>query len=154
MKISVKCADSKIISKEVLERLGMVIPKQLNIMCRRSSTCVLGEKSKDIVATFSWDKLIKRKLLQHQWWKKRLPNTDVLVSIVVAIILRIGSQKLNFIQRIVSVVLYAGHASKRISAWASVKVIVYIIMYTNTKKFNLKFRSLNAYRIYTCVYIT
>ena len=107
----------------------MVIAKELNIMCRRSSTCVLGERSKDIVATFSWDKLIKcfKKnapttsiileacIKQGYRWKKRLPNTDLLIGIVVAIILRIRSQKLNLIQRIVSVVLYAGHASKRVS---------------------------------------
>lgn len=119
----------KSISKEVIERVAKVIAKEMNLMCRRSSACVLNESSKDTLATFTWNRLIQVMKVkapntsillegcvrQGYRWKKHLPNTDPLIGIVVAIILRLRSQKMNLIQRIVAVVLYAGHAAECVS---------------------------------------
>lgn len=115
----------KSISKEVIEHVAKVIAKEMNFMCRRSSACVLSENT---LATFTWHKLIQVMKVkapntsillegcvrQGYRWKKHLPSTDLLIGIVVAII-RVRSQKMNLIQIIVSVVLYAGHAAKRVS---------------------------------------
>ena len=47
--------------------------------------------------------------------KSRVIDADRVVSVCCAILLRGRSQRMNILQRIVSLILYCGHASKRVS---------------------------------------
>ena len=47
--------------------------------------------------------------------KTRSVNADLVVAVCCAILLRGRSQRMNLLQRIVSIVLYCGHSSKRVS---------------------------------------
>ena len=62
--------------------------------------------------------------------KSRMTDVDTLVSVCCAILLRGRSQKMNLLQRIISLILFCGHASKRVSN--AIENKVYIIDHSCT----------------------
>lgn len=52
--------------------------------------------------------------------KTRIVDVDRVVAVACAILLRGRSQRMNLLQRIVSLILYCGHASKRVSSRQSI----------------------------------
>ena len=60
--------------------------------------------------------------------KPRMFNVDTVVSVCCAILLRGRSQKMNLLQRIISLILFYGHASKQVSKPILLIFIVIILI--------------------------
>lgn len=52
--------------------------------------------------------------------KSRMADKNKVVSVCCAILLRARSQRMNALQKVVSLILYCGHASKRVSKYSCV----------------------------------
>lgn len=102
-------------------------------MCSFEVNSILRKKLPKDLTTFEWEKFTREleeyapsllKLLRGCIQKQKRPkkvsrqpkyNEDAIVGISIAILLRYRNQRLNLIQRIVSILLYCGHAPKSVS---------------------------------------
>ena len=95
-------------------------------MCSVDVHSILRNSSPDVVQTFDWKDFITE-LEQHApvfltmlrgcIGPKKQPkyNEDAILGICAAILLKYQSQRMNLIQRLLSLILYSGHAEKLVS---------------------------------------
>ena len=101
-------------SKKVMSTLRK---RDLNSLQEFDVSSILNEMEQHApsVLTLLRGCLLGRKHLKVGARKTRSVNADLVVAVCCAILLRGRSQRMNLLQRIVSIVLYCGHASKRVS---------------------------------------
>ena len=110
------------------------IRKEMSAMCSYKAHSVLRKSSPEVLQSFDWKDLI-HELEKHapmflsllkgciapkkssKSASRRQPkySEDAIVGMCAAIILRYRNQRLNLIQRILSVILYCGHSAKLVS---------------------------------------
>ena len=88
-------------------------------MCSSKVNSILQNKTADALKQFSWDTVMKE-LVQHAptllhvlrgctFSKDLIYGT---ICVCAAVILHLKNQKMNMLQRMLSLVLYAGHSAK------------------------------------------
>ena len=122
------------IRTRVVELIGTHLGKEMKKLCTKEVTSVLRKADSDSVQQFTIQSIIEemkthapsvltvlrgclhgRKRSRAKKQKSRIIDVDTLVGVCCAILLRGRSQKMNLLQRIVSLILFCGHASKRVS---------------------------------------
>lgn len=120
--------------EKVLCLLVKKIRKEMSNMCSFEVLSILRKKASEDLATFQWSKFINeleeyapsllnilRGCILNKRSLKTAPlrqpkyNEDAIIGICAAILLRYRNQRLNLIQRIVSILLYCSHAPKTVS---------------------------------------
>ena len=118
------CKDSGTL-KYIVAILGSKMRKEIRTMCSDSTKSFLQSQSKEKLTTgLCWDQLHSElsknapTLLTflQACTKTRVPrtNTKAVVGVCAAIILKHRQPKMNLLQKIISLILYAGHASKKV----------------------------------------
>ena len=109
-------------TRQVLMKLfGNQVHKEVRSMAAQSFLC---SQSKDDLKEFKWDRIhaelsqkapVLLNILLHAT-KTRIPrpNTHIVVGTCVAILLKHRNPKMSLLQKIISLLLYAGHASKQV----------------------------------------
>jgi hypothetical protein len=114
--------------KIAAEKLGDVLHKELQETCVPSkSNSIFCEKTTSSLLSFKWTSLcndLRRTaptlslILEKCVNKQHNQSLDIKQSIVIAmvsgILLRNCSQRANYIQRLISILLYASHAPKKV----------------------------------------
>lgn len=102
-----------------------MIRKELATLGSENVSSVLCDKSSGAMKTFTWNTLIEE-LQKHtpvlleilylstKTRKHRSVNQNAIIGICCAILCRYRSQRMSLIQRIVSILLYVGHAGKQV----------------------------------------
>lgn len=121
------------IKKRIIQIAGEYIRKEIKIMCGLSSISVLRDFTSGRLQSFQWEDLIKemqqsaptlleilqecvlRKKRKQQTGRLRRVKDENIIGICAAILLRHQNPQMNLIQRIVSLLLYSGHAPKLVS---------------------------------------
>lgn len=142
--------DDKICQK-IVKLLGKKIEREMKTMCKLSTNSVLRRRDPE---GFNLDSvitemkkcapntlsLLRNCLSGHRRseatemrtrgrTKSRIFGVDKVVSVCCAILLRGRSQRMNGLQRIVSMILYCGHASKRVrNLYTFIFISSYIIV--------------------------
>lgn len=111
--------------KYVLAKVGSIVRSELACMCSDKTDSILRSQSASDMKHFEWDKLLSEleahtpvllSILQSCTQTRRpRPNRKAIVGICAAILLKHRFGKMSLIQRILSVVLYAGHAGKQVT---------------------------------------
>lgn len=124
----------KVLRKHVIRALSGEIQKELTTMVSKKNGSILRDMSRDGYAKFSWDSLITelekhapvllqfltgcvhvQRRVRKKVKKNCSPKKNSIVGLCAAILLRNRNTHMNLFQRIISVILDAGHASKRVS---------------------------------------
>ena len=122
------------IRTRVVQLIGTHLGKEMKRLCTNEVTSVLRKTDSDSVQQFTVQSIIEemkmhapsvltvlrgclhgRRRSRAKKQKSRIVDVDTLVGVCCAILLRGRSQKMNLLQRIVSLILFCGHASKRVS---------------------------------------
>ena len=122
------------IRTRVIELIGTHLGKEMKKLCTEEVASVLRKADTDSVQQFTIQSIIEemkthapsvltvlrgclhgRRRSRARKQKSRIIDVDTLVSVCCAILLRGRSQKMNLLQRIISLILFCGHASKRVS---------------------------------------
>ena len=131
------CKDSGTL-KYIIAILGSKMRKEIHTMCSDNTKSFLQSQSKEKLTTgLSWDQLHSElsknapTLLSflQACTKTRVarPNTKAVVGVCAAIILKHRQPKMNLLQKIISLILYAGHASKKVIS--SNVTITFVLVY-------------------------
>ena len=121
------------IKKGILKVLRKLIVKEMKQVCQKKTSSMLRKTSAEALKSFSWDDLlaelektapvfcqilkecvnVKRR---NGSAKRRFYSTDsaTIIGVVAAILLRHHNEHLNLVQRIISILLYSGHAPKQV----------------------------------------
>ena len=135
------------IRSRVTELLGINMGKEMKKLCTKKVMSVLRKANSDSTQQFTIQSIIDemkahapsvlavlrgclhgRKRPKTKKQKPRMFNVDTVVSVCCAILLRGRSQKMNLLQRIISLILFYGHASKRVSKSILLIFIVIILI--------------------------
>lgn len=127
--------DKRIRSKAV-EILGVDMGREMKRLCSKKVMSVLRNRDLSSVQEFDVQAIITemkehapsvltllrgcllgRKPPKRGVLKSRVVDIDLVVAVCCAILLRGRSQRMNLLQRVISLVLYCGHASKRVSTF-------------------------------------
>ena len=109
--------------------IGREVAKKVKDMVSDKVKSVLQSQNVDQLESFCWAILLQQfsefapilKRLLTYATKTRLPrsNTDAVIGFCAAILLNHRNPKMNLIQQINSIILYAGHSSKQVWKWYS-----------------------------------
>lgn len=141
----------KCVKKEVLKLVGKLIQKDMKLLCRVKVPSILRKRSANAMSSFTWEQLVdevrntapflhqivsmcvqrKRRQMSKKG-KTYAANDDSVVSLIVTILLRHRNENLNLIQRIVSILLYCGHAPKM---GGSYNYIILLFLYNIVYKY-------------------
>lgn len=145
-----ECFSNSTIRKQLFWKLVQLLRKEIKNMCSEKVNSLLLDKSPGAISEFSWEKL-KNELSSNAptlfcilqgCTKTKVPrsNRDATIGICAAILLRFHYPKISLVQRIISIVLYAGHSAKQV-----IKNVLKIIK-TNSKLHYSRNRYMSAYR--------
>ena len=135
------------IRTRVIELLGTHMGKEMKKLCTKEVMSVLRKADSDSVQQFSVKSIIEemkthapsvltvlrgcvhgRRRSRAKKQKSRMIDVDTVVGVCCAILLRGRSQKMNLLQRIISLILFCGHASKRVSNTVNNKFYIFIFL--------------------------
>ena len=126
------------IRRKVVERMGRLLSKELTHLASQKAGSMLRDRSCQALEHFSWQDLLKQleketpvtlsllkqcahiKRRQHKLQGKggrssrRMPNEEAAVGMCVAVLMRARSQRMNLVQRLISMLLYGSHAPKQV----------------------------------------
>ena len=111
--------------KILIEKVGRTARLELTTMCSERVNSVLQRSSKDVYHTFEYDEIFAE-LEEHTplllavfksctRTSKPRSNQKAVIVMCMAILLKYRYGKMSLIQRIVSVILYAGHSGKQVN---------------------------------------
>ena len=138
-------ADDKLL-KRTVPLIGKTMAREMKALCSVETKTILKRTDPSALEAFSWKMLLDSlqktapvtttlltnclTSLRSSRSKKgpRRTNTDAIVGLCCGLLARARSQKLNLVQRLISVLLYGGHAGKQASS-LSLSIIHKLIWY-------------------------
>ena len=122
--IAVECIKDPITRKHVVRLIGKEFCKEIQFMASENAQSVLCSQSAEDLKEFKWDTLhaklsnkapiLQSILLAATNTRVPRPNAHIVVGTCAAILLKHRNPKMSLLQKIISFVLYAGHASKQV----------------------------------------
>lgn len=120
-----QCLKNTAARKSIIKSIGHMIRREVMTLCSESVSSVLSVKSTDAMEKFTWDALIEElqrnapvflQILQicTKSSKHRLIDQNAIIGVCCSLLCRYRSQRMNLLQRVISVILYAGHANKQV----------------------------------------
>lgn len=131
-----------IIKKYVLIKLGVLLRRELMVMCSENAQSVM--RNCDLLS-FSWNRLLSEMssnapvllaILQSCTHTQRpRQNRNAVVGMCCAVLLKFRFSKMSIVQRIISLILYAGSSGKQVvlliySQTVYVQLVVFYYRYT------------------------
>ena len=107
-----------------MRKVGAHIRQELILMCSDKVNSILASQSESDMKTFRWKNLMSElsenapvflSLLQScTWTRNSYINRDAIIGICTAMLLKYRYSKMSLLQRILSIILYAGHSGKEV----------------------------------------
>lgn len=118
---------------QVLKIIGEELAKEIKEIASDRVQSILQSQTSNDVKNFKWDTLLNEmsrytptlKMLLAFATKTRKPrcNTKAVICMCAAIIISHRNSRMNFVQKIVSLILYCGHTSKKVRCGCDVLAI-------------------------------
>ena len=119
-----ECMHQPTLRKYVLKKGGVLLRRELTSMCSDATASVLRSKEISDLREFTWDKLIHElqrnspillNILESATLTcKPRANRDAVICMCAAILLKHRFAQMCLVQKIVSLILYAGHSGKKV----------------------------------------
>ena len=120
-----RCLPDCLIKKYIVKGMGVSLRHEIARLCLDNSTFVLRKKLPNTLNEFSWEGIVNEAkelapkltelLLSCTKTRKPRKNQKAIIGLLFAIMCKHHRPALSLIQQVVSLILYSGHASKRVS---------------------------------------
>lgn len=110
----------------VVKKIGILVRRELMLMCSERVNSILSSQSMSDLKTFSWKALLSElssnapvflSILQScTHTRKPRQNKDGVIGMCCAILLKFRYQNMCLVQKILSLILHAGHCGKQVLA--------------------------------------
>jgi len=122
--IAQECIKDTITRQFLLEQLARLIRSELKALCSTKESNMLYQKTNEALNQFSWNQLMAELesnapvllyiLKVCTSTKGQRINTNAVIGMCIAIITKHRHFKMSLVQRIISLILYSGHANKQV----------------------------------------
>ena len=107
-----------------IQLLGQQLRNELGVLCSEAANSTLRSQSADALTAFTWGKVIDElaaraptllSLLEMcTYTRKPRRNRMAVIGMCTALLLKLRFHKMCLVQKIISLLLYAGHAGKQV----------------------------------------
>ncbi len=108
----------------MIKKMGIVMRHELKSMCSERVNSILSSQCSSHLHQFTWDKLLQElsvnapvflsTLLSLTQTRQPRMNRDAIIGMCSAILLKFRFSKMSTIQKLISLILYAGHSGKQV----------------------------------------
>ena len=128
MSVAVECVKDKRTQKHVISAVGQLIRKEISELCS-NRVCSI-QRSSDVkpLQRFSWDAIVNEatehapnlvQLLMECTKKDRKRKTSIasqkrIVGMCISLLCKHHNHKMSLVQKLLGLVLYAGHSAKQV----------------------------------------
>lgn len=119
-----ECFKDPAMKKYLVEKVGRIARSELAAMCSEEVSSCLLKQSEDVYSTFIWERIhaelevntpVLLSIFQScTHTRKPRVNRKAVIGMCAAILLKNRFSKMSLVQRIVSLILYAGHSGKQV----------------------------------------
>ena len=119
-----KCLKDRCIRNIIVKGMGVSLRHEIARLCSDDIASILQSNDRSTLKEFTWEKLLTEleevdhtllKLLQSCTKIRKLrKNHNAIIGVLVAIMCKHRRPKSSLFQQIVSLILYSGHAAKRV----------------------------------------
>ena len=121
-----RCMSDHTIRKYTVKGMGASLRHEVAKLCSDDSVFVLRNKHPNMLKSFTWEGILNEAkelaptltdllLLCTKTRKPRKKKQKAIIGVLIAVLCKHRRPTLSLIQQIVSLILYSGHASKRVS---------------------------------------
>ena len=124
-KIALECLSDAVTRTHVLKGIGREVRQEMKVMCSEATSSILKSNKKEDLSSFSWSKLSEELStnaplflsILEECTKTRLarPNRQAVVGVCAAVLLKHRFNQMSLLQKILSLILFNGCASKAVS---------------------------------------
>ena len=121
-----ECMRNNAMRKYVMVNMSRIVKSEIRTLCSNKANSVLRNHSVTSLSQFSWDSIIKEiqtyapvllSLLYACTETKTLRNNrEATIGICVSILLQYRFSKMCLVQKLIALILYAGHSAKSVSS--------------------------------------
>ena len=105
----------------VVKKVGRLVKKELNYTSTRNAKSLYGNKSLEDLNMFNWSKLaleVKRTMptlfsILDECIKSK-DEKDIVIGFLGGVLLKQHNERMTYVQRLFSVLLYSSHCSKQV----------------------------------------
>ena len=108
----------------MIKKMGITMRNELKSMCSERVNSILSSQRSSHLHQFTWDKLLRELSLYapvflsilNSLTQTRRPrmNRDAVIGMCSAILLKFRLSKMSTVQKLISLILYAGHSGKQV----------------------------------------
>lgn len=147
-----RCLNDRSVKKYIVKGMGASLRHEIAQLCSDNSTFLLRNKHPDTLKTFSWERLLEQAkhlaptltelLLSCTKTRRPRKNRNAIIGLLVGVMCKNRRPAVSLIQQITSLILYSGHASKRVSDNSGIyctrlNTYVYVQVYDRLQKVGL-----------------
>lgn len=124
MAVAKECLKDPITNKHIMNIVGNKMRKEMKAMVSDNVNSVMRSQGIDELKSFNWDILIQELTIHAPTLLNILisitktitprENQKAIIGICATILLKQRYSKMSLVQKIISIILYAGHASKQV----------------------------------------
>lgn len=114
-----------LVKRYMIEKMGQILRSEVTTMCSDRTCSILSNQSVDAMKIFTWDALLIE-LQSHApllyslltsctHTRRPRPNRNAVIGVCAAILLKHRYERMSLVQKIISLILYAGHSGKQVS---------------------------------------
>lgn len=118
-----ECFADPVLEKYIIQKIIRVVRFELKAMCSMHVNSVLRGKTNESLKNFDWHTYLTEiqsnapvlhKILLGSAKKNDRVNKSGVIGMCIAILLKIRSNKMNLIHKIIGLILYTGHSGKQV----------------------------------------
>ncbi len=120
-----ECFSEPVTSTYMREKIGRILRMEIKCMCSTKTASILSSRSNDALKYFQWNKLLAE-LKTHApllftmlmaCTKTKIPreNRKAIISVCAALLLKTRDKHMCLLQKIIALILHAGHSGKQVS---------------------------------------
>ena len=135
--LAMRCLENENIRTHIVDGIGRMIRKEVAKLCSNGANSILCDKSNGTLQSFQWkqleDELETHSTTLFNILKKCTKNSSQkrsLIGVIAAIMCKHRRGSASLIQRLVSIILYSGHASKNVSELTNINSTLSYLVYT------------------------
>ena len=122
--IARECLNDHTIRNYILTILSRNINSEMHKMCSKGTNSVLKQETPETLEEFHWESLLNEVRTHASTLlyfmkactktKKSRPNREPTIGMCTAILLKYRYSKMSLVQKIIALILYAGHSAKQV----------------------------------------
>ena len=124
MSIALKCLEDDQIRQHIVRKIGQLVRCEIAKLCSHGVKSVLHSQNRESLMDFKWDMIIEEMkchvplLLEilKSCTSTRRPraNRYSVIAMCVAMICKVRCSDMSLVHKVLSLILYAGHCSKKV----------------------------------------